>query len=61
MENFLNSERISIDITNNKAIYIQIENGMVKQPVSVLEIKDVTDDEQLIINTAIDIIKAKKQ
>lgn len=61
MENFLNSERISIDITNNKAVYIKIEGGRVKQPVSFLEIKDVTDDEQLIINTAIDIIKAKKQ
>lgn len=61
MANFLNSERISIDITNKKAIYIKIEGGMVKQPASVLEIKDVTDDEQLIINTAIDIIKAKKQ
>lgn len=60
MTDFSNSERIAIDITNNKIMYIEIENGMVKQPTGNIEFENLSNDEQIIINTAIGIIKNKK-
>ena len=61
MSNFLNSERVAIDITNNKISYIEIEEGKVKMPVRALEMNNFSEQEKIIINAAISVIKEKSK
>lgn len=61
MSNFLNSERVAIDITNNKISYIEIEGGRVKMPVRALEMNNFSEQEKIIINAAISVIKEKSK
>lgn len=61
MSIFLNSERLAIDITNNKISYIEIEEGKVKNPVRALEMNNFSEQEKIIINAAISVIKEKSK
>lgn len=61
MSIFLNSERLAIDITNNKISYIEIEEGKVKTPVRALEMNNFSEQEKIIINAAISVIKEKSK
>jgi hypothetical protein len=55
--NILDLERIIIDVTNYKISYIQAENGKIKTPVSILDLKNFNEQDLIIINAAISVIK----
>jgi hypothetical protein len=59
--NILNLERIIIDVTNYKISYIQAENGKIKTPVSILDLKNFNEQDLIIINAAISVIKEKSK
>jgi len=54
-------ERIAIDITSGKINYLQAEKGRVKLPVKIMDLKDFIEQDKVIINAAISIIKAKTE
>ena len=59
--NILDLERIIIDVTNYKISYIQAENGKIKTPVSILDLKNFNEQDLIIINAAISVIKEKSK
>jgi hypothetical protein len=59
--NILNLERIIIDVTNYKISYIQAENGKIKTPVSILDLKNFNEQDLIIINAVISVIKEKSK
>lgn len=61
MRNSLNLERIAIDVTTKKISYLEAINGIVKTPTSLFDIKEFNEQDQIIINAAINIIVAKSK
>ena len=59
--NILDLERIIIDVTNQKISYIQAENGKIKTPVNILDLKNFNEQDLIIINAAISVIKDKSK
>jgi hypothetical protein len=51
-------ERIIIDTNSGKASYMNAVNGLVIQPVKILDFSTLTNDEMTIIQAAISIIKS---